>query len=94
MFKGEFDCEVEVVHEILHELELFGSVYKDQENIACESLPEWDCPDEDFPDGFFVVSLEEDGIWWGGFGSHGCDDKLQKMPTYEWTAVVLQDGFK
>lgn len=40
VFKGEFNCWVEVVHEILDGLELFGSAQEDQEDVVYESLPE------------------------------------------------------
>ena len=83
MFKSEFDCGVEILHEVFHELELFGCAYEDQEDVICESLPERDCPDEGFPDGFFVTTHEEVSIWWGSLGSHGCADKLEKMPVHE-----------
>ena len=62
MFKSEFDRGVEVVHEILHGLELFGGTSEDQENVIYESLPERDCPDKSFSDGFFMATHEEVGI--------------------------------
>ena len=63
MFKSEFDCGVEILHKMLHGLELFDDAYEDHEYVIYESLPERDCPDEGFPDGFFVTSHEEVGIW-------------------------------
>ena len=45
MFKSELDRGVEVAHEILHGLELFGGLKEDQEDVIYESLPEGDCPD-------------------------------------------------
>ena len=81
MFRSEFDREVELVHEVLHGLELFGGAKEDQEDVIYESLPERDCPDEGFLDGFFVTAHEEVGIWWGI--SHGCADKLEKMLVHE-----------
>ena len=78
MFKSEFDRGVEVIHEILHELELFGGAYEDQEDVIYESLPERDCPDEGILSGFFVTGHEEIGIWWGSLGSHGCANKLEQ----------------
>ena len=83
VFKSKFDCGLEVIHEILHGLEWFGGAYEDQEDVIYESLPERDCPDEGFPDGFFVTAHEEVSIWWGSLGSHGCADKLEKMPVHE-----------
>ena len=83
VFKSEFDRGVEIIHEVLHGLELFGCAYEDQEDVIYESLPERDCPDEGFPDGFFVTAHEEVSIWWGSLGSHGCADKLEKMPVHE-----------
>ena len=53
---------MEVIHEILHGLELFGGAYEDQEDVIYESLPKRDCPDEGFPDGFFVTADEEVNI--------------------------------
>ena len=79
MFKSEFDCGMEVIHDILHGLELFGCACEDHEDIIYESLPERDCPDEGFPNGFFVTTHEEVGIWWGSLGSHGRADKLEKI---------------
>ena len=93
MLKSEFDCGVEVIHEILHGLELFGGAYEDQEDIIYESLPESDSPGEGFPDGFFMMVHEEVGICWGSLGSHGCADKLEKMPAHERKIVVPRDGF-
>ena len=61
MFKSEFDRGVEVIHEIFHELELFGCACEDHEDVIYESLPERDCPDEDFPDGFLLTTHEEVG---------------------------------
>ena len=46
MIKSEFDRGVEIIHEVLHGLELFGCAYEDQEDVIYESLPEKDCPDE------------------------------------------------
>ena len=40
MFESESDRGVEVVHEVLHVLELFGGAKKDQEDMIYESLPE------------------------------------------------------
>ena len=80
MFKSEFDCGVEVIHEILHGLELFGGAYEDRGDVTYESLPERDCPDEGFPNGLLVMAHEEVGIWWGSLGSHGYANKLEKMP--------------
>ena len=82
MFKNEFDLEVEVIHEILHGLELFGGAYEDQEDVIYESLPERDCPDEGFLDNFFMMAHEEVSIWWGSLGYHGCAGKLEKMPVH------------
>ena len=65
MFKSEFDRGVEIIHEVLHGLELFGCAYEDQEDVIYEPLPERDCPDEGFRNGFFVTAHEEVGIWWG-----------------------------
>ena len=62
--------------EILHRLELLSG-------IIYESLPERDCPDKGFPDGFFVTTHEDIGIWWGGFGSYGFDNKLEKIRVHE-----------
>ena len=62
MFKSESDCGVEILHEMLHGLELFDDAYEDHEDVIYESLPERDCPDEGFPDGFFVTSHEVVGI--------------------------------
>ena len=42
MFESGFDRGVEVVHEVLHVLELFGGAKEDQEDIIYESLPESD----------------------------------------------------
>ena len=53
---------MEVIHEILHGLELFGGAYEDQEDVIYESLPKRDCPDEGFLDGFFVTAHEEVNI--------------------------------
>ena len=83
VFKSEFDRGLEFIQEILQGLELFGCAYEDQEDVIYESLPERDCPDEGFPDGFFVTAHEEVSIWWGSLGSHGCADKLEKMPVHE-----------
>ena len=83
MFKSEFDRGLEFIQEILQGLELFGCAYEDQEDVIYESLPERDCPDEGFPDGFFVTAHEEIGIWWGSLGSHGRAHKLEKMPVPE-----------
>ena len=83
VFKSKFDRGTEVIHEIFHGLEQFGGAYEDQEDVIYESLPESDCPDEDFPDGFFVTAPEGVGTWWGRLGSHGCADKLEKMSVHE-----------
>ena len=83
MFKSEFDGRVEVVHEILHGLELFGDALEDQEDVVYESLLGKDCPDKGLPDGLFVTAHEEVGVWWGRFGSHGCADKLEQVPVHE-----------
>ena len=83
MFKSEFDRGLEVIHEILHGMELFGGAYEDQEDVIYESLPERHCPNEGFPNIFFVIAHEEVGIWCGRFRSHGCADKLEKMPVHE-----------
>ena len=83
VFKDEFDCGEEVVHEILHGLELFNSAQEDQGDVVYESLPEEDCPDKGIMDGFFVVTHEEVGTWWSSFGSTGSVNKLEKMPTHE-----------
>ena len=83
MFKSEFDRGLEAGHEILHGMELFGSAWEDQEDVISESLPESDCPDKGFPDDFIVTAHEEVAIWWGSLGSHGCADKLEKMPVHE-----------
>ena len=83
MFKSEFDCGMEVVNELLHVLELFGGAWEDQEDVIYESLPERDCPDEGFLDGFFVVTDEEVGIWWGSLGSHRCANILEKTSAHE-----------
>ena len=40
MFKSEFDRGAEVIHVVLHGLELFGCAYEDQEDVIYESLPE------------------------------------------------------
>ena len=79
VFKSEFDCRVEGIHDILHGLELFVCAYEDHEDVIYESLPE----SEGFPDGFFVTTHEEVGIWWGKLGSHGRADKLEKIPVHE-----------
>ena len=50
MFKSGFDYGVEVVHEILHGLKLFGGAYEGQEDFIYEPLPERYCPDKGFPD--------------------------------------------
>ena len=83
VFKSEFDRGVEVIYEILHGLELFRGTYEDQEDVIYQSLPERDCSDEGFPDGFFMTADEEVGIWWGSLGSQGRADKLEKMPVHE-----------
>ena len=41
MFKGKFDCRMEVIHKVFHRLELFGSAQKDQEDIVWESSQMW-----------------------------------------------------
>ena len=81
--KSEFDHRVEVVHEILHGLQLYGGAQEDQEDAIYESLPERNCPDEAFPDGFFVTAHEEVGIWWGSFCSHSFASMLKKMLAHE-----------
>ena len=48
-----------------------------------ESFPEGDCLVKGFPDGFFVMTHQEVGIWWGGLGSHCCASNLGKMPVQE-----------
>ena len=78
VFKSKFDCGMEVVHEVFHGLELFGSAQNNQGEIAYESVPEGDGPDEDFLDGVFVMTHEEGGIQWGSFGSNGCTNELEK----------------
>ena len=83
VFKSEFDRGVEAIHEILHGLELFCGAYVDQEYVIYEPLPERDCPDEGFPDGFFATAHEEFGIWLGSLGSHGCANKLEKISVHE-----------
>ena len=70
VFKSEFDRGVEIFHEVLHGLELLGCAYEDQEDVIYESLPERNCPDEGFQDGFFVTAYEEVGVWWSSLGSH------------------------
>ena len=62
VFKKEFDHGV-IIHEIFCGLELFGGDYEDQEDVIYESLPERDCPDEGFPNGFFMIVHEEVSIW-------------------------------
>ena len=62
VFKSEFDRGLEVIHKILHRLELFGGADEDQEDVINESLPKRDCPDEGFPDGFFMTAHEEVSI--------------------------------
>ena len=52
-------------------------------NIIYKPFPEGDCPDEGFPDGFFVVAHEKVGIWWGSFGSHGCTHQLEEVLIHE-----------
>ena len=42
MFESGFDRGVEVVHEVLHVLELFRGAKEDQEDIIYESLLERD----------------------------------------------------
>ena len=83
MFKSEFDRGVEAIHEILHGLELFGCACEGHKDVIYESLPERDCPDEGFPDGFFVTAHEQVGVWWCSLGSHGRANKLEKMPVHE-----------
>ena len=76
MFKSEFDC---------HGLK-FRVVWwclGDQEDVIYESLPEGDCPDKCFLNGFFMTAHEEVGIWWCSLCSHGYADKLEKMPVNE-----------
>ena len=58
MFKGKFDCRMEVIHKVFHRLELFGSAQKDQEDIVCESPPDVDGPNEGLLDSFFVATHE------------------------------------
>ena len=74
---------MEVVHEILHGLELFSGTYKDQEDVIYKSLPERDYPNKNFLDGFFVTTHDEVGIWWISLASHGCANKLEKVPVHE-----------
>ena len=52
-------------------------------SLSSSSLPEKDCPDKGFPDGFFMTTHEEVGIWWGSLSSHGCVNKLEKIPVHE-----------
>ena len=82
VFKSEFECGVEIIHEMLHGLELFGGASEDHEDVIYEPLPERECPDEGFLDVFFVTSHEEGGIWWASLGSHGCADTLEKMSVH------------
>ena len=42
-----------------------------------------DCPDKGFPKDFIVTAHEEAAIQWGSLGSHGCADKLEKMPVHK-----------
>ena len=56
VFESEFDRGVEVFHENLHGLELFGGAQEDQEDVIYESLTEGDCPDKGFLDGFFMTT--------------------------------------
>ena len=58
VLKGELHGGVEVVHG-----ELVDSAEEDQEGVVYESLPEDDCPDKGFLDGFFVAVQEKVGIW-------------------------------
>ena len=74
---------VEVVHEIFHRLDLFGGALEDQEDVIYESLPEGDFLNKSFPDGFFVTTDEEVGIWWSTLSSQGYANKLEKMPVHE-----------
>ena len=83
MFKSEFDRGVEAIYEILHGLELFGGAYEDQEVVIYDCLPERHCPDEGFPNGFFMMVHEKVSIWRGSLGSYGSANKLEKMPVYE-----------
>ena len=59
-----------------------------------ESVPEGDFPVKGFPKGFFMVTQEEVGVWWGGLGSHCRADDSEKIPAHEEKVVVLQNGFK
>ena len=63
MFKSEFDCEMEVINEVFHGLEMFGGAQKDQEGMVYESLPEGDGPDEGFLEGFLVATYEKVSVW-------------------------------
>ena len=83
VFESEFDRGVEVIHENLHGLELFGGAQEDQEDVIYKYLPEVDCSDKGFLDDFFVTTHEEAGIWWSSLGSHGCANKLEKTPVHE-----------
>ena len=83
VFKSGFDHGVEVVHEIFHELDLFGGFKEDHGDVIMNLFPERDCPDEGFPEGFCITAHEEVGIRWDSLGSHGCADKLEKMPVHE-----------
>ena len=83
MFKSKFDCRMEVIHEIFHGLELFSISQKDQEDIIYEYLSEIYGPDAGLPDGFFVVTNEKVGLWWGSLGSHGSTNKLEKIDVHE-----------
>ena len=42
------------------------------------------------PDGFFVAVHEVISIWWGGFGSHGFANQLDKMPVHEWNVLFFR----
>ena len=83
LFKSESNCRVEIIHELLNGLDLLGGTYEDQDDVIYECVPERDSPDVGFPDGFFMTSHEEVGIWWVSLGSHGCPDKLEKIPVHE-----------
>ena len=59
------------------------SAQEDQEDVVYESILEGDCPDKGFQGSFYVATYEEIAIWWGNLGSHGCANKLEKMPTHK-----------
>ena len=83
MFKSESDREVDVGHETLHGLELLGGALEDHEDVIYKSLPEGNCPDKGFPNGFYVTVHKGVGVWWGSLDFHGCANKLEKMPVHE-----------